>query len=118
MLRFRYQVIPIATALVALTACTTPLGLSDYQIAGRFSIPAGPYLANPNYSPPPYFVLSPLEVFSSYGHLCHAKYSCTYFANDKAYYLLPDYGVVPSLSVPTHANAIIDGRTGKLLKTP
>ena len=103
---------------VIFTGCTTPLGLSHYQKVGAVSFPAGRFLPDHDYSPPPDFSVLPMEVVSKFGHLCRANYNCSYFADDTAYYLLPNYGVVPSLSIPDHAAVIVDGRTGKLLKAP
>jgi hypothetical protein len=108
----------LAASSVVLSGCTTPLGLSNYQRVGAVGFPAGRFLPNPDYSPPTHFSISTKEVVSTFGHLCRANYNCTYFADDSAYYLLQNYGVVPSLSIPTHAVAIVDGRTGKLLKAP
>jgi hypothetical protein len=108
----------LAAASAILAGCTTPLGLSNYERVGAVGFPANRFLPNPDYSPPAHFSVSPQEVVSQFGHLCRANYNCTYFADDTAYYLLQNYGVVPSLSISSHAVAIVDGRTGKLLKAP
>jgi hypothetical protein len=110
-------------AVALLAGCVTPPGISNYQRVGRDS------LANPNkrafifdrdFEQPAHFRIPPGEVAAWFGPLCHplAHYNCTYFADQDAYYILPDYGTVPSWSVPSHAVVIIDGRTGQVLKSP
>jgi hypothetical protein len=112
----------IATALVVLmllSACVTPIDISRYQKAGVARMQGNrAFVPDPAFSQPAYFNISPWEVASSFGHLCQANYNCTYFADEDAYYLLQNFDAVPSLSVRSHAVAIVDGRTGKLLKSP
>lgn len=99
--------------------CTTPIGVSNYQkvaVVSTFPLPNGTTSLNFQYSPPAYFTLTPSDVIATYGDRCRATYNCTYFADNEAYYLLQNYGVVPSFSISTHAVVIVDGRTGKLLK--
>ncbi len=110
----------LLTTVVAFFGCTTPVGISNYQSVGSASLPNWRFVPNTDYRPPAHFKISPSEVVATHGSVCreHAHYNCTYFVNDGAYFLLPDYGVVPSLAVSRHAVVIVDGRTGKLLKAP
>ncbi|SDM38517.1 hypothetical protein [Polaromonas sp. JS666] len=112
----------ILTALVVLTllsACVTPVDISRYQKAGIAQMRGNrAFVPDPAFSQPAHFKISPQEVASSFGHLCQADYNCTYFADQDAYYLLQNFGAVPSLFVSSHAVAIVDGRTGTLLKPP
>lgn len=103
--------------LALLAGCVTPIDISRYQKAGIARMHGNrAFVPDPAFSQPAHFSISPREVASSFGHLCQADYNCTYFADEDAYYLLQNFGAVPSLSVRSHAVAIVDGRTGKLLK--
>lgn len=105
--------------LALLSACVTPIDISRYQKAGIAQMQGNrAFVPDPAFSQPAHFSISPREVAASFGHLCQANYNCTYFADEDAYYLLQNFGAVPSLSVRSHAVAIVDGRTGKLLKSP
>lgn len=105
--------------LALLAGCVTPLGISGYQKVGIVQMQGNKvFVPDPAFSQPTHFRISPREVASSFGHLCQATYNCTYLADEDAYYLLQNFGVVPSLSVRSHAVAIVDGRSGKLLKPP
>jgi hypothetical protein len=112
------QWVAVSVVLCCLGACTTPFGASNYQKAGAILYASGRFNLNQEYFPPEDFTITASEVAARYGHLCRAHYNCTILANYDAYYMLPDYGVVPSLSVPSHAVAVIDGRTGRLVKRP
>ncbi|WP_411882320.1 hypothetical protein [Polaromonas sp. YR568] len=113
------RTLPALLACGLLAGCVTPLDISNYQKVGIARMQGNrAFVPDPAFSQPAYFNISPQEVASSFGHLCQANYNCTYFADEDAYYLLQNFGAVPALSVRSHAVAIVDGRTGKLLKSP
>jgi hypothetical protein len=112
------RVLFVLITVIAALGCTTPVGISSYQKVGVVSLPSWRFSPNSDYMPPIDFKVMPIDVFTKFGNLCHATYNCTYFADHDSYYLLQNYGVVPSLSVSSHAVVIVDGRTGKLLKQP
>jgi hypothetical protein len=105
-------------AAIVLSGCFTPIDHSNYRRVGSVSWTDHKFVSSPDYEIPADFKISPEKVFSTYGDLCKGHYNCTYFADNNAYYLLPDYGVVPSISIARHAVAIVDGRSGGLLKAP
>ena len=113
------KLLAAVSMLALLSACIAPIDISHYQKAGTAQMRGSrAFIPDPAFSQPAHFSISPREVAASFGHLCQANYNCTYFADDDAYYLLQNFGAVPSLSVRSHAVAIVDGRTGKLLKSP
>jgi hypothetical protein len=63
------------------------------------------------------FSIQPADVAAKYGRLCKPKQSCTYFVDDKNYYLVADYGQVPSRgSIAQAACPVVNGANGTLLK--
>lgn len=111
------NILAALVVLMSLSACVTPMDISRYQKAGVAQMYGNrAFVPDPAFSQPAHFNISPREVASSFGHLCQANYNCTYFADQDAYYLLQNFGAVPSLFVSSHAVAIVDGRTGTLLK--
>jgi hypothetical protein len=96
--------------------CVTSLDASSYARVGQVHYPTERFVRNPAFTLPAGFSVTPDDVVARHGHLCRGRYNCTYFADGQAYYILQDYGVVPSLFVQSHAIAIVDGRTGALRK--
>ena len=111
-----------ALVSMAIVGCisVTPRDVSAYSRVGGVAYgvasSAGRFVRDPAFTMPRYFIFTPEQLFEKYGELCRANYNCIYFADDRAYYLLPNYGVVPSSSIRGHAVAIVDGRSGELLE--
>jgi hypothetical protein len=62
--------------------------------------------------------VSPEEVAVKYGKLCKPKQRCSYFADDRNYYLVADYGTADAKagSIPQVACPVVSGANGSLLK--
>jgi hypothetical protein len=102
--------------LPALAACTTMFDggyakVGEHDRRGNFKVERG-------WDKPEGFSLTPEEVAVKYGKLCKPKQSCTYFADEKNYYLVADYGRPEgkSGSIPQIACPVVSGANGSLLK--
>jgi hypothetical protein len=102
----------IALILIALSlgAC------GSYQRIGSSDPIYKRFTPQTDYTLPADFTVYPYTLAYRYAASCYAKYQCTYLADDRFYYLVPDYGVTPTLYVRQAATFIVDGRTGELLK--
>lgn len=78
----------------------------------------GNFKAERGWSKPDKFVLTPQEVAVKYGRLCKPKKVCSYFADDKNYYLVADYGRSEGKpgSIAQIACPVVSGTNGSLLK--
>ena len=108
----------VALCIAFCGGCTTPIDIASYNRVGGVQTGSGHFERDPAFKLPDSFVLTPETVVSRYGNLCRGTYNCAYFADDEAYYLVQDYGVVPILSLRNAAVAIVNGKTGLLLKGP
>ncbi|MGE5638952.1 MAG: hypothetical protein ACM30H_02580 [Clostridia bacterium] len=112
----------LAVALLAVLA-----GCAGQTYEGRFA-EAGRATVNPDrsatfkrssyYKQPAAFTVTPEAVAEKFGHLCKAKQACVYFADQRAYYLVPDYGLPGARpgGISQTACPIVDGVSGSLLR--
>jgi hypothetical protein len=85
--------------------------VGEHDRRGNFKLERG-------WDKPAAFTLTPEEVAVKYGKLCKPKQACTYFADEKNYYLVADYGrpEAKSGSIPQIACPVVSGANGSLLK--
>lgn len=111
----------IAAAFFALAGCAGQVYEGRYTEAGRatvnpdrsFTFKRSSYFAQPSG-----FTVSPEAVAEKFGRLCKAKQACVYFADQRAYYLVPDYGLPGARAggISQTACPIVDGISGSLLR--
>jgi hypothetical protein len=109
--------LPVLAALLALLAgCTTLVDgryakVGEHDRRGNFKLERG-------WEKPAGFALTPEEVAVKYGKLCKPKHSCSYFADEKNYYLVADHGRPEgkSGSIAQVACPVVSGANGSLLK--
>ena len=85
--------------------------VGEHDRRGNFKLERG-------WDQPKSFKLSPEEVAVKYGKLCKPKNSCSYFADDKNYYLVADYGrpEAKSGSIGAIACPVVSGASDTLVK--
>lgn len=84
--------------------------IGEHDREGNFDLVDG-------YRKPAGFKLTPEEVAMKYGKLCKPKQACTYFMDDKNYYLVADYSPeLPNDRIPHIACPVVSGINGTLLK--
>ena len=108
----RLSVLPLLLA----AGCTTLVDgryakVGEHDRRGNFKLERG-------WEKPDTFKIGPEEVAVKYGKLCKPKQTCSYFADDKNYYLVADYGrpEAKSGSIPHIACPVVSGANGSLLK--
>jgi hypothetical protein len=107
----RLSVLPLLVA-----GCTTMVDgryakVGEHDRRGNFKVERG-------WDKPDAFKLTPEEVAVKYGKLCKPKQTCSYFADEKNYYLVADYGrpEAKSGSIPQIACPVVSGSNGSLLR--
>jgi hypothetical protein len=85
--------------------------VGEHDRKGNFKLERG-------WTKPAGFGITPEEVAMKYGKLCKPKQACVYFADEKNYYLVADYGrpEAKSGSIPQVACPVVNGANGSLLK--
>jgi hypothetical protein len=98
------------------TGCTTIVD-GRYAKVGEHDR-RGNFKAETSWDAPSAFTLTPEEVAVKYGKLCKPKHTCSYFADDRNYYLVADYGrpEAKSGSIAQIACPVVSGVNGSLLK--
>ncbi len=111
----RPLLLPVA-AVLFVAGCGTIIDgryakVGEHDRRGNFKVERG-------WDKPDAFALTPEEVAVKYGKLCKPKHTCSYFADDKNYYLVADYGRPEgkSGSIPNVAGPVVSGSNGSLLK--
>ena len=110
MYRLIWLMVPfLASCAAVMEGRFAKVGEHDRQ--GNFKLERG-------WDKPAGFSLTPEEVAVKYGKLCKPKRHCTYFADDKNYYLVADYGrpEAKSGSIAQVACPVVSGANGSLLK--
>jgi hypothetical protein len=107
--------LPAALLPLLVAGCATMVdGLAkvgEHDTRGNFRLERG-------WSQPADFKITPTEVAVKYGRLCKPKKICSYYADDKNYYLVADYGRPEGKSgrIAQIACPVVSGTNGSLLK--
>ena len=103
-------------ALALLAGCATIVDgrftkVGEHDRKGNFKLERG-------WDQPKGFAITPEEVAMKYGKLCKPKNSCAYFADDRNYYLVADYGQPEAKrgNIAQIACPVVSGANGSLLK--
>lgn len=85
--------------------------VGEHDRRGNFRLERG-------WTPPADFKITPTEVAVKYGRLCKPKQVCSYFADDRNYYLVADYGRPEGKkgNIAQIACPVVSGANGSLLK--
>lgn len=99
------------------------LGSCASVVEGRFAKVGehdrqGTFRPERGWDRPKSFTIAPEEVAVRYGKLCKPKTVCAYFADDRNYYLVADYGRPEAKrgSIGQVACPVVSGANGSLLK--